>query len=145
MRPSLVLGTSSDHAGLYLQLTQLEKGSKPFKFYNSWLRGDEFNTKFKKAWATTIVGTPLYKLQQKINAARQAGKEWARKKRLAAELSRTVVAELQTVATKLQGDPLNPTIQNAFRELKSKLIEVQHREQLDFQQRAHVNWITKGE
>lgn len=65
--------TSNDHAGLHLQLTHLEKRSTPFKFYISWLKEEEFNNRFRAAWKTLVSGTPLYKLQSKINAVRAAG------------------------------------------------------------------------
>lgn len=61
-KPKLILGTSSDHATLHLQLTRLEKGSTPFKFYNSCLREEGFNREFKTAWSN---GSPLYKIQLK--------------------------------------------------------------------------------
>lgn len=54
VRPMLILDTTSDHAGLHIQLTQPEKGSSLFKFFNSCLRDDEFNSEFKDAWATSI-------------------------------------------------------------------------------------------
>lgn len=34
-RPKLIMGTSSDHAVQHLQLTRLEKGPTPFKFYKT--------------------------------------------------------------------------------------------------------------
>lgn len=36
IRPRLIMGTTSDHAGLLIQLAKLERGSAPFKFFNSW-------------------------------------------------------------------------------------------------------------
>lgn len=42
-RPRLILVTTSDHAGLHISLTQSEKGTTPFKFFNSWLREEDFN------------------------------------------------------------------------------------------------------
>lgn len=62
VRPKLVMGTSSDHAGQHLQLTRLEKGSTPFKFFNSWLRYESFNSVFQTAWKTPVNGSPLYRL-----------------------------------------------------------------------------------
>lgn len=86
--------------------------------------------------------SPFYILQQRINVVRSAGKSWAQRKRLAGVSSTKVAAELQTEATKLQADPGNLEIQTTYRELKSKLIELQHKELLDVRQKAHVNWIT---
>lgn len=77
-----------------------------------------------------VEGTVLYSLYQRINSVRRAGKDWAQRKRLADESSRKTAAALQIEATKLQADPHNPTIQAAYKELKIKLIELQHRELL---------------
>lgn len=60
-------------------------------------------------------------------------------------VARKIVAELQAESTKLQLNPYNQAMQIACRDLKHKLIESQHREQLDLQQRAHINWITQGD
>lgn len=66
----LVLGTTSDHAGLYIKLTQSEKGTTPLKFFNSWLKEKDFNDKFKEAWSTNMEGSPIYVLQQKVNVVK---------------------------------------------------------------------------
>lgn len=90
----MILGTTSDHASLHIQLTRLEKGLTPFKFYNSWIRDEEFNNVFRRAWSTPAVGTHLFKLYPKIRAVRSAGKEWESKKRFADKSSTKVAAEL---------------------------------------------------
>lgn len=76
---------------------------------------------------------------------RKAAKNWVKNKKLVADSSRKVVTLLQVEETKLQSDPQNPTLQNAYKDLKTKLDELQHREQMDLRQRAHVNWITQGD
>lgn len=60
--PRLILGMTNDHAELHIQLTQTEKGSMPFKFYNSWLKEEEFNDEFRRTWETPIEGSPLFRL-----------------------------------------------------------------------------------
>lgn len=139
------MGTSSDHAGLHLQFTRLEKTSTSFKFFNSWLRDDDFNCRFREAWKATVSGSPLFQLQIKINAVRAVGKDWARAKRSSAVNSRKVVADLQAIAVHLQLDPLNLAIHTDFKEAKGKLIVRQHRKRMDLQQRAHANWIKEGD
>lgn len=81
----------------------------------------------------------------KIKAVRAAGKKWAKLKRDEAETPSKIAAKLQSVAAELQLDPYNITIQGKFMRLKDKLIEIQHTELQNLQQRAHVNWITKGD
>lgn len=144
-RPKLLLGTSSDHAALHLQLTRLEKGATSFKFYNTWLLDELFNNEFKAAWKFSMYGTSLYWLQMKIKAVRAAGKKWAELKRQASETPSKITAVLQAIATKLQLGPFNTAIQEEYKRPKAKLIETQHTELLNLQQRAHVNWITKGD
>lgn len=139
------MGTTSDHAGLFVKLTRTDRGTTPFKFFNSWLRDNQFNAAFKEAWEERVDGSPQYILQQQINAVRRVGKDWAKKKKITDETSRKIVAELQAAATEWQANPHNQDTQNACRNLKLKLIECQHREQLDLQQRVHISWITQGD
>lgn len=108
MRPMLIYGTTSDHAGLHIQLTTTEKETTPFKFFNSWLRNDKFNELFAEAWNKIMEGSPIYILQRKIEAVRKAGNDWTRQKRSETETPVKIVADLQTEASKLQGDPHNP-------------------------------------
>lgn len=48
IHPTLLFGNSSDHASLLMEFFEVKKGSKPFKYYNSWLRQELFNNVFKK-------------------------------------------------------------------------------------------------
>lgn len=82
VRPRLVFETTSDHAGIHIQLTRIEKGTTPFKFYNSWLRERDFNDQFKEAWDEPVEGSSLYVLQQKINQVRRMAKSWINNKKL---------------------------------------------------------------
>lgn len=132
-RPTLVQGTTSDHAGLLLRLARMERGSTPFKFYNSWLREEESNLRFIAAWEESVEGTPLFKLQQKIKAVKRAAKDWAKIKKMKLETSRRVATELHDATIKLQEDLSNPIKQDKCRALKAKLVETQHREMLDLQ------------
>lgn len=134
--------TSSDHAALLLQLTKSDRGTTPFKFLNSWLRDDGFNAEFRRVWAMNVEGSPMYVLHRKIKAVRIMGKYWAQLLRQRNESSRRIAAELHSEASRLQTDPSNQTLQISCRNLKVKLIEYQHRELLDLQQRAHINWLT---
>lgn len=142
VRPRLIRGTTSDHAGLLINLTRVGKSTTPFKFYNSWLCDEKFNVEFKRAWATPVEGSPLYCLQQKINEVRRAGEKWTQRMRENNRTSRVIAAELHCEAMRLQSDPSNQTIQGSCRNLRTELIESQHREYLDIQQRAHISWIT---
>lgn len=60
--PQLHHGTPSDHLVMFLELIQLEKGSKLFNFYNTWIKDETFNEFFRRAWNGQVTGTPLYKL-----------------------------------------------------------------------------------
>lgn len=53
------MGTTSGHAGLLIQLVKQEKGSAPFKFFNSWLKEERFNEAFRKAWDARVEGSPM--------------------------------------------------------------------------------------
>lgn len=68
VRPTLLMENSRDHAALFIELLAVERSTKPFKFYNSWLRQASFNRTFIKARSTPIDGSSLFALQQKIKA-----------------------------------------------------------------------------
>lgn len=88
---------------------------------------------FRKAWDTSAEGSSIFILQQKINALRAGGKEWASVKRIEGVTTSKIAAELQIEATKLQVDPFNLEVQESCKLLKEKLVELQHREHLDLQ------------
>lgn len=56
VKTNMVYGTISDHVVLVLTLAELKSGKKPFRYYNSWLRINNFNTVFKDAWKQEIQG-----------------------------------------------------------------------------------------
>lgn len=56
-----------------------------------------------------------------------------------------IAAELQLVAARLQLSPLNVDTQAEYETKKKELIEAQHNERLALQQRAYINWLTKGD
>lgn len=59
VNPILNYGYTSDHAILLIELVELEKECKPFRFYTSWLSIESFNDMFLSSWETIIMGSPL--------------------------------------------------------------------------------------
>lgn len=59
VRLTLVQGTTRDDIVLFLELLAAGKGNKPFKFFNTWLRDDNFNIEFRRAWSTPCIDTSI--------------------------------------------------------------------------------------
>lgn len=58
VRSTLLFRNCCDNVAIFIELLPIEKGSKPFKFYNSWLCQALFNNLFQTAWAIKIEGSP---------------------------------------------------------------------------------------
>lgn len=61
---------------LYVQLVATERGPKPFKFYNSWIRSADFNQLFRETRSGHLC---IDRLQQKLKWVKNKAKEWSYK------------------------------------------------------------------
>lgn len=85
----------SNHSGLILEIVELERISKPFHYYNTWLENVDFNECFTKAWNQHFEGCPMFILHSWINVVKHVVKAQARERgNLASEL-RGVAKQLQ--------------------------------------------------
>lgn len=78
LRPRLLNKTSSDHSALLLELVELERGSKPFRYFSSWLQYEDFNECFRATRSKQFKGSPMYRLFMKLMAIKDAVRSWAR-------------------------------------------------------------------
>lgn len=73
----MVYGTTNDHVTLVVTMTELVTGKKQFRYYNSWLNIDSFNSVYEEAWKTNHGDNPLFNLQQKHENSKIAARTWA--------------------------------------------------------------------
>lgn len=65
-----------DHTPALLTVYTREKsGRKPFKYFTMWRHSDQFHSKVAEAWQTTIRGTKMFSVVQRLKYTKQALKE----------------------------------------------------------------------
>lgn len=67
---------TSDHKMMMVTISQVEKGRKPFRLFNSWLEDPEFINMAKQGLSKKIRGTGLFKIQEKLKVFKALTKEW---------------------------------------------------------------------
>lgn len=122
--------TTSDHFGLVLELVELEQGSKPLKYFNSWLQCVDFHQCFKEAWGGQYESSSMYQLFLKIAIVKFAMKVWARNKGNLETQSHVITRNLHAIVERWWTDN-NAHNQEECTRLKELLEEFQTREQLD--------------
>lgn len=102
----------TNHAALHFELHQHEKGTKPFRFFLSWLGIPSFNDAFVRAWEPTVTGSPLYILHHKLKYAKTVIRGWAAMDGNPTPKSKLAAEELQRLATVLAQNPYDITLVN---------------------------------
>ncbi|KAK1292963.1 hypothetical protein QJS10_CPB17g00695 [Acorus calamus] len=67
----------SDHSPMHVICEPvIPSGPKPFKYFEMWEAHPSFKSTVESAWATEVVGNPIYCLVKKIAATKFALKQW---------------------------------------------------------------------
>lgn len=53
-------GSNDDHTAMFLTLSQMEQGAKPFRLYDSWPKDQEFPTLARTGLVKPICGNGLF-------------------------------------------------------------------------------------
>lgn len=130
---------------MLVELITPKKRSKPFQFYNTWIKDDEFIMAFRPAWVTPITRTLLYQVLKKLKMVKLAAEEWSYSKGNKKDKVREAVEYCHQIIITLQQDPHNEIIQCEVNEARIKLQQLQQSELENLCQCAHVGWIAKGD
>ncbi|XP_077237134.1 uncharacterized protein LOC143878786 [Tasmannia lanceolata] len=66
-----------DHCPITIALNpRTPQGPKPLKFFNMWLEDASLYPIVERAWATEIIGNPMYQFTQKLNIVKNHIRAW---------------------------------------------------------------------
>ncbi|KAK1270073.1 hypothetical protein QJS04_geneDACA019694 [Acorus gramineus] len=137
----------SDHSPMHVICEQMiPSGPKPFKYFEMWEAHPSFKSTVETAWATEVVGTPLYCLVKKIAATKLALKQWNKATfgpiQHMLRRSRENLAEIQD---RLQ---LHPMDQNLLTEEQLARAQYQwklQQEECFLRQKSRQLWLSSGD
>lgn len=67
-----------DHASMTINFSTIQKGTRPFKVYNSWLNKPDFLSLDMQGISTPFCGHSLFGLQKKLRREKELVKPWAK-------------------------------------------------------------------
>lgn len=141
---ALPTGTS-DHSPLHVSWdNSLNWGKKPFKYCKLWSRQEGYKEVVEEAWNSQVLGNPQFKTMGKLKAVKLALKDW--KSALSVETTVKIRQEtLASIQSKIQEDPLNPSLAQLETEAVWDLQEAFKCEEDFFRLKARSQWLRLGE
>ncbi|KAL4555550.1 hypothetical protein LXL04_038172 [Taraxacum kok-saghyz] len=69
----------SDHTPIFLRTSYLDFGASPFRFFNSWMQREDFDSIVKNSWSNfNGMGAPDRVLSDRLKDVKLKPKEWRR-------------------------------------------------------------------
>ncbi|XP_062006063.1 uncharacterized protein LOC133723263 [Rosa rugosa] len=141
-----LLPSDSDHVPILLQASavQLPQQSRRhrFKFEAFWLQHGECDGVVKSAWATDVVGSPMYSVVKKIEHTRLRLNVWQRQTFKARQHE---MLGIRARLEELLGVPFTMGAQNEKKDLMGRLQSLLSQEELFWRQRSKVSWLKEGD
>ncbi|XP_062028872.1 uncharacterized protein LOC133744858 [Rosa rugosa] len=138
--------SDSDHVPILLQASavQLPQQSSRhrFKFEAFWLQHGECDGVVKSAWATDVVGSPMYSVVKKIEHTRLRLNVWQRQTFKARQQEMLGIRER---LEELLGVPFTMGAQHEKKDLMGRLQSLLSQEELFWRQRSKVSWLKEGD
>lgn len=100
VRPKLLTETTSDYFAFLVDLQIVANGLRPFRFFSSWLRTEDFNKIFSDVWAVPQKEFPLHKLFLKMKFVKESTKAW------------TVINENPRLRSRIIAEKLHKAVEN---------------------------------
>lgn len=109
------------------------------------LRKPSFNELFIKAWETTIDGSPMYIMAQKLRFVKMAMKPCTVIEGNSIAISRNLVEELHLTKMMLQVNLSNEELHLKHGMLVANLVEAHTCKMHDLRQKVHTVWLLEGD
>ena len=134
----------SDHTPMLVGIgTKIPMGPKPFKFFDSWSKFDEFLPTIREAWSSTIRGNKMAILYHKLRCTKEALTALVKKKR--SDFSIAAKTRADAFRTQVAND-VNPTeiSSRILKEARLDTIFLDNLDESDKKQKSRVQWLQLG-
>jgi exonuclease III len=134
---------SSDHGPILLtwakKQDRAQRGKRKFKYELMWESHDEFSPMMSNAWQAEGVATNLRDLQRKLHVVSDQLGHWDKNTfgNVRLELS-----NLNKELDRLQSEPGRLGPSHAEIKVTDRIVELNHREEVMWQQRSRIQWLT---
>jgi hypothetical protein len=134
---------SSDHGPILLTWAKkpdrAQRGKRKFKYELMWESHDEFSPMMSNAWQAEGVATNLRDLQRKLHVVSDQLGHWDKNTfgNVRLELS-----NLNKELDRLQSEPGRLGPSHAEIKVTDRIVELNHREEVMWQQRSRIQWLT---
>ncbi|BFG30632.1 hypothetical protein CerSpe_169060 [Prunus speciosa] len=137
--------SKSDHLPVLVSLNKqdLPRGPKPlFRFESSWVKHEDCDGVVRKAWDIHVVGTPMFRVVEKIKNTRLMLLQWQRE-----QLGGTKreIAKVRTQLDDLMRQPLTADTVTIRNLLVNKLEALLEKDEAFWRQRSRVAWLKEGD
>ncbi|KAJ0511640.1 putative Endonuclease/exonuclease/phosphatase superfamily [Helianthus annuus] len=137
----------SDHCPIILKTVSKSFGSKPFRFFNSWLERPNFVVLVKEALkGFKGVGDPNVVLMNKFKVLKRVIMDWVSKTRVKEmEELNTVKKEIEHLEEVLEVRDLGEDEHWIWEEAKKRRAELERLNNMDLRQKARGRWAKLGD
>ena len=139
-----LLGVTSDHAPLLIERDAgiAARFQKPFRYETMWETHESFRDIIHEGWGAGPPCAMVHKLRSKlIDLAKDLGR-WSRD---TFGSVRKEIKKLKQMLEELKNDPLRSGPSHIELKINERLIEMYHREEIMWRQRARVEWLSAGD
>ncbi|XP_077214051.1 uncharacterized protein LOC143848882 [Tasmannia lanceolata] len=133
----------SDHSPLIIQFDNATTNSKiPFRFLSMWLEDSSVYECVQRAWQTPVIGSPLYRVTQKLKEAKKALKTWNHDVFGRIDIQAPLLRQqLDDIQCQIASSPTDLNLRNAEEIMKDSYIKMARKEEIFFKQKSRVQWL----
>ncbi|XP_077214040.1 uncharacterized protein LOC143848865 [Tasmannia lanceolata] len=137
----------SDHCPITIALNpHTPQGPKPFRFLHMWLEDASLYPIVERAWATEIIGNPMYQFTQKLKIVKNHIRAWNENVFGRIDVKTPLVRkELFDVQVMLHFDLTNAELAEREGVLSQKLLNLAAMEESFYRQKSRVQWLKLGD
>jgi exonuclease III len=136
----------SDHCPIWLMSSNLNWGSKPFKFNNCWLEHPEFFTFVKNTWESlNVQGKKAFVIKEKLKKLKDALKAWNRDVFGILDLNiDKTISDLNEIEEQIVNHGSAPSTLNSKEKVKEFWEQIHFKESI-LRQKSRSKWIQEGD
>ncbi|KAG5564631.1 hypothetical protein RHGRI_000728 [Rhododendron griersonianum] len=136
----------SDHCFILVNVLPDTPRRSPFKFFNFWMRHDQFKEELRKSWSLPVTGSTKFKLYEQLSRLKPVLREF--NKKFFSQISERVVKareELLHVQEQCFQNPYDAALVHLEKDLHLKFIDLSLAEESFKKQKSLVQWLALGD